>query len=114
MPMSKLPISYNPIQYDLLNEVLSRYRGKLHQQIVTDFEIELAKTCGVEFAVALNSGTSAIHLALLALGVGTGDVVMVPTFTYVATVNPVLYVGATPFFIDSESDTWNMDPAILE
>src|SRR5258705_5231654 len=100
MLRGKLPISYNPIQSDLLDAVLSLYDGKLHQQIITDFEQELAKACGAEFAVALNSGTSAIHLALLALGVGPGDVVVVPTFTYVATVNPVLYVGATPVFID--------------
>ncbi len=110
----KLPISYNPIQSDLLNTVLSRYDGQPHQQIIADFEQELAKECGVEFAVALNSGTSAIHLALLALGVGPGDVVVVPTFTYIATVNPVLYVGAKPVFIDSEGDTWNLDPDVLE
>lgn len=114
MLKSKLPISYNPIQPDSLNDVLRRYEGKPHQQIVTDFERELAKTCGAEFAVALNSGTSAIHLTLLTLGVGPGDVVIVPTFTYVATVNPILYVGAKPIFIDSESDTWNMDPKLLE
>lgn len=111
---SKLPISYNPIRGDLLHNVLRRYEGKLHQQIVTDFERELARTCGVEFTVALNSGTSAIHLALLALGVGPGDVVLVPTFTYVATVNPLLYIGAQPVFIDSESETWNIDPLVLE
>ncbi len=114
MLKGKLPISYNPIQSDSLNAVLSRYDEQPHQQIITDFEYELAKVCGVEFAVALNSGTSAIHLALLALGVGPGDVVIVPTFTYVATVNPVLYVGARPVFVDSESDTWNLDPVVLE
>lgn len=64
--------------------------------------------------VALASGTSAIHLGLVALGVGSGDEVMVQSFTFSASANPVVYQGATPVFIDSERDTWNMDPDLLD
>jgi dTDP-4-amino-4,6-dideoxygalactose transaminase len=64
--------------------------------------------------VALASGTSAIHLALLALGVGPGDEVVTQSFTFCASANPIVYLGATPVFVDSEADTWNMDPALLE
>lgn len=64
--------------------------------------------------VALASGTSAVHLALLALGVGPGDEVMTQSFTFCASANPIVYLGATPVFVDSEADTWNMDPVLLE
>lgn len=64
--------------------------------------------------VALSAGTAAIHLALVALGVGPGDEVIVQSFTFCASANPVRYVGATPVFVDSEEDTWNIDPVLLE
>ena len=64
--------------------------------------------------VALNSGTSAIHLALILAGVEEDDLVICQSFTFVASVNPILYLGATPVFIDSEKDTWNMCPLVLE
>ena len=60
------------------------------------------------------SGTAAVHLSLLAVGVGAGDEVLVQSFTFCASTNPIKYVGATPVMIDSETDTWNMDPALLE
>ena len=60
--------------------------------------------------VALSSGTAAIHMGLVALGVGRDDEVMVQSFTFSASANPVTYVGATPVFVDSEPDTWNIDP----
>ena len=63
---------------------------------------------------ALSAGTAAIHLALVACGVGPGDEVMVQSFTFCASSNPVTYVGATPVFVDSEKDTWNMDPDLLD
>ena len=63
---------------------------------------------------ALSSGTAAVHLALLACGVGPGDEVIVQDFTFCASVNPVVYLGATPVFVDSERETWNMDPELLE
>ena len=64
--------------------------------------------------VVLNSGTAAIHLGLLQLGVGPGDEVICQTFTFTASANPIVYLGASPVFIDSETDTWNMNPDLLE
>ncbi len=109
-----IPLSYNPIDIPRLTEVLSRYNHIHHNQIITDFEEAIKTTTGSTHAVALNSGTASIHLALKVLGIGPGDVVIVPTFTYVATVNPVRYLGGEPVFIDSELETWNMDPSLLE
>ena len=81
---------------------------------VNEFEKEMAQYVGTGQAAALSAGTAAIHLALRTLGIGQGDVVFVPTLTFSATCNPVVYEKATPVFIDSERDTWNMDPAALE
>ena len=64
--------------------------------------------------VALSAGTAAVHLALLACGVGPGDEVIVQSFTFCASSHPITYLGATPVFVDSEPETWNMDPALLE
>ena len=64
--------------------------------------------------VALSAGTAAVHLALIACGVGAGDEVLVQSFTFCASSHPVTYLGATPVFVDSERDTWNMDPELLE
>ena len=64
--------------------------------------------------VALSAGTAAVHLALIACGVGPGDEVLVQSFTFCASSHPVTYLGATPVFVDSEKDTWNMDPDLLE
>jgi dTDP-4-amino-4,6-dideoxygalactose transaminase len=80
---------------------------------VSRFEEEFAARVGVAHALALSSGTAGLHLALMEAGVGPGDEVMVSTFTFAATVNPILYLGATPVFIDSEPVSWNMDPELL-
>lgn len=81
---------------------------------VDGFEDELAKYTGVNNVSALSSGTAAIHLALILLGVQKGDEVMVQSFTFCGSSNPILYQGATPILIDSERDTYNMDPDVLE
>ncbi len=81
---------------------------------VTKFETELANYVGVKSASALSSGTAAIHLGLKALGVKSGDVVFCSTLTFSASCNPILYLGATPVFIDSDSKTWNMCPKALK
>lgn len=81
---------------------------------VRQFEDELKKTTNRRCCVALNSGTAAIHLALKTLGVEAGDFVICQTFSFVATANPIAYLGAHPVFIDSEAETWNMDPKLLE
>ena len=80
---------------------------------VNAFEEEFAAYVGAGHAAALSSGTGAIHLALLLHDVGPGDRVYLPSLTFCGSVNPVRYVGAEPVFIDSERDTWNMDPALL-
>lgn len=78
------------------------------------FEEAFAGYCDVPYAVSCCNGTVALHLALLALGVGPGDEVIIPTLTYVATANAVAYCGARPVFVDSEYHTWNMDPSLIE
>ena len=80
---------------------------------VNAFEKELADYVGISHASALSAGTAAIHLALKILGVGEGDVVFVSSLTFSATCNPIVYEKAVPVFIDSEEETWNMDPAAL-
>jgi len=81
---------------------------------VNEFEKELAAKVGSQHAAAMTSGTGAIHLALKAAGVGEGDIVFCPTLTFSATANPIIYQNATPVFIDSDYETWNMDPKALE
>ena len=82
---------------------------------VNGFEKDLEEFCGQDKrVVALSAGTAAVHLGLLACGVGPGDEVCVQSFTFCASSHPITYLGATPVFIDSEKDTWNMDPELLE
>jgi perosamine synthetase len=81
---------------------------------VEAFEQKFAELCGVHHAVAVCNGTAALHVALLGLGVSPGDEVIVPSLTYVATANAVSYCGATPVFVDSETNTWNLDPQAVE
>lgn len=82
---------------------------------VNGFEKDLEEFCGQnKRVVALSAGTAAVHLALLNCGVGPGDEVCVQSFTFCASSHPITYLGATPVFIDSEKDTWNMDPELLE
>ncbi len=78
------------------------------------FEKSFAEFCGVNHAIACANGTVALHAALLGLGVQPGDEVIVPTLTYIATANAVTYCGAKPVFADSELNTWNIDPALIE
>ena len=77
------------------------------------FEADICAAVGVPYCVALTSGTAAIHLGLILLGVGPGDEVLCPSFTFVATANPIVYLGATPVFVDSEPGTWNICPERL-
>ena len=81
---------------------------------VNKFEEELAKYVGSKNAAALSAGTAAIHMALKALGVKKDDIVFCSSLTFSATTNPIIYQNATPVFIDSEQETWNMDPKALE
>jgi len=81
---------------------------------VDGFEKELCDATGAKHVAALSSGTAAIHLSLIMLGVKPGDYVIGTSFTFSATVNPIAYLGATPVLVDSEPETWNMDPELLE
>lgn len=81
---------------------------------VESFEKEVAAYVGSQAALAVSSGTAAIHLALEVLDIGVGDIVFCSDLTFVASVNPILYQGATPVLIDSDPDTWNMSPAALQ
>ncbi|MEW5804406.1 MAG: DegT/DnrJ/EryC1/StrS family aminotransferase, partial [bacterium] len=80
---------------------------------VDAFEEEFSKTVGCKQAVALSSGTAALHLALRLIGVGPGDEVVCSTLTFIASASPITYLGAKPAFIDSDRLTWNMDPGLL-
>lgn len=106
--MHKLPLLKTP---DLKANI-----GEFSNEIdyFTELRKEMSSYFGVKHAVLLNSATSAIHVALRLLKVGSGDKVICPTFTYVATVNPVLYEGAEPIFVDSEIGNWGMSPILLE
>ncbi|MFD2529221.1 DegT/DnrJ/EryC1/StrS family aminotransferase [Polaribacter marinaquae] len=109
--MSKrIALSSSNISVDLPSEI-----NTTNYNVIADFEGKLEKYLGAKkHVVALNSGTSAIHLALILSGVTEGDEVLCQSFTYVATANPILYQKAKPVFIDSESDTWNICPKHLE
>jgi perosamine synthetase len=79
-------------------------------EFVSRFEEKFSAYCGCRHGVAVSNGTTALHLALVALGIGPGDEVIVPTLTFIATANAVHYTGATPVFVDSDPRTWSMDP----
>src|SRR5690606_4709489 len=81
---------------------------------ISEFEDKLEEKCGGGRVVALNSGTSAIHLGLILLGVGPGDEVICQSLTFTASANPIVYLGAQPIFVDSERKTWNICPDLLE
>ena len=78
------------------------------------FEKEFAELCGTNHAISVSNGTVALHLALLALDVGPGDEVIIPSLTFIATANAVRYVGAEPIFVDVDPETWCIDPKLLE
>lgn len=81
---------------------------------VESFEKDFARFCDTQYAIGLNNGTSALHLAMISLGIGAGDEVIVPANTFIATAWGVSYVGATPVFVDCLPDTWEIDPARAE
>ena len=100
-------------EQEYINEVFkSNYIAPLGEY-VNKFEASVSSYAGAPDALALNSGTSAIHLALRVLGIGAGDVVLASTFTFMASVSPILYQGATPVFVDSD-ESWNLSPKLLK
>lgn len=94
-----------------VNECLDSTWISSKGRFIEAFENAFRDYVGVHYAASVCNGTVAIHLAMVALGIGPGDEVIVPTFTYIASVNPIVYVGATPVFVDSEHDSWQLDPA---
>ena len=83
-------------------------------KFVTRFEEQFSEFCESKFAVSSSSGTTALHLSLLALGIGPGDEVIVPSFTFISTANAVTFTGAKPVFVDSEPSTWNINPVEIK
>ncbi|EKD85844.1 MAG: hypothetical protein ACD_37C00596G0009 [uncultured bacterium] len=81
---------------------------------ISKFEDKFAEFCNTKYAITTSNGTSALHLCLVAYSIGPGDEVIVPSMTFVATANAVVYTGAKPVFVDSEFDTWNIDPENIE
>src|SRR5689334_22184868 len=107
------PPDVGPLERELLLEAFdSNWIAPLGPH-VDAIEAEFAGKLGSANAVALSSGTAALHLALILLGVGPGDTVLVPTLTFAATANAVRYVGAEPVFVDCEATSWNLSPGLL-
>jgi dTDP-4-amino-4,6-dideoxygalactose transaminase len=116
IPYVDLKAQYRAIKPEIdaaIGRVLESAQFVLGEEVAA-FEREFARFCGTREAVAVNSGTSALHLALLAAGVGPGDEVVTVPFTFVATAAAVVYAGARPVFVDIEPRTYNMDPDRLE
>ena len=97
-----------------VNECLDTTWISSKGKFVNEFEDAFAKYTNSAYAVAVSNGTVAIHLALAALDIKAGDEVIVPTFTYIASVNPIVYLGATPVFVDSDAQNWQIDIDDLE
>lgn len=109
IPIYKPTLNGNEKKYvlDCLDSTWISSKGKY----VNEFEKAFANYIGINHATTVNNGTIALHLALLALGIEKGSEVIVPTFTYIASVNAISYIGAIPVFVDSLKETWQMDPA---
>lgn len=107
IPISKPSLGIDELGYlsNCMKSGWISFRGSY----VSEFEKSFAKYCGTEYGVACSNGTSALHLALLALGIGKGDEVIVPTLTFASTAFAVSYTGARPIFVDSEPNSWNID-----
>ena len=108
IPIYRPDLSGNEKKY--VNECLETSWISSRGRFVGEFEQRFAQRIGVAHAASVCNGTVAIHLALVALGIGPGDEVIVPTLTYIASVNAIVYTGATPVFVDSLASTWQMDP----
>jgi perosamine synthetase len=112
IPVAAPVLSGNEKAYvlDCLESTWISSTGKYIEQ----FEAAFAEFCEVEHALSCSNGTTALHLALMALGIVPGDEVIVPTLTFVATANAVTYCGAHPVFVDADPQTWNINPALIE
>ena len=115
--MKKIPV-YEPILGDVakknVNECLETNWISSRGEFIEKFELAFSNRVDCKYSHTVCNGTVALHLALLALDIGPGDEVIVPTFTYIASVNAIRYVGATPVFVDSLLDTWQANPEDIE
>lgn len=107
-PVYRPNLSGNEKKY--VNECLDSTWISSKGKFVSEFEEKFAEYIGVKYAAGVSNGTVALHLALITLGIGPGDEVIVPTFTYIASVNSIAYTGAEPIFVDSLADTWQISP----
>lgn len=112
IPVTSPDLDGNELKY-LTDAFLSTWISSTGTYI-TRFEKEFSEFCTTKYGVATSNGTTAIHLALLALGIGPGDEVIVPDLTFAATINTVLHAGATPVIVDVEQDSWCIDPAEIK
>lgn len=113
----KLPIAQPSLKGNELKYVVDAVESSWISSTgpyVTRFENEFSDWCGCKYGVATSNGTTALHLALVALGIGPGDEVIVPNMTFAATINSVIYTGATPVIVDIEEDGWCIDPVEIE
>jgi perosamine synthetase len=101
-------------EIDLVNECIVSGWVSSNGKFVEKFEEMVARHTGTKYAVSCNSGTSALHLILMAHGIGAGDEVIIPSLTFAATANAVTYTGAKPIFVDSDIETWNIDVSKIE
>ena len=105
---------FNGKEKEYVNDCIDTTWISSKGKYIEEFEKEYAKYIDVNYATCVSNGTVAIHLALLALGIGPGDEIIVPSFTYIASVNAIIYCGAIPIFIDSEPEYWQLDPKAIE
>lgn len=112
IPVYKPWLNGNEKKY--VNECLDSTWISSKGEFITKFEQSFADYIDIKYAASVCNGTVALHLALISLGIGPGDEVIVPTLTYIASVNAIMYTGAVPVFVDSLSSTWQMDPAEVE
>jgi perosamine synthetase len=112
IPIYKPDLSGNEKAY--VNRAIDSTWISSKGEFLESFEGHFSKRISINYALAVSNGTVALHLAMLALGIGAGDEVIVPTLTYIAPINAVKYVGATPVFVDSERLTWQIDVSKIE
>jgi perosamine synthetase len=112
IPVYQPELTGNEKKY--VNECLDSTWISSKGEFIGRFEEDFANFCGTKYAVAVSNGTVALHVALLALGIGQGDEVIVPTLTYISSVNAIVYCGAKPVLVESDPITWQMDPKDVE
>ena len=112
IPVCEPMLAGNELKY--VTEAVSTGWISSSGKYVTEFENQFAEYCGCKYGIAVCNGTIALHLALIGLGIGKGDEVIVPTFTMIASAFAVCYTGAKPVFVDADKDTWNIDVKKIE